>query len=317
MPAHVVYSSVDSSPAGFSTFWLRRVLREKLGFQGVIFSDDLDMAAAASAGDYSDRARAALDAGCDLLLVCNNRPAALAMIDSLRDFDDSTVHLRCVRMHGRGGLERERLHLEPRWQEGLRSVAELEAMDDPRSGSMKITREQYDAVASRAELLVSAKELERAMDRMAELITSELADKDPMVLCVMNGAVIAVGRLLPRLRFPLRLGYVHATRYRGATSGGGLEWIRRPEASIRGQHLLLVDDILDEGFTLDAIAAACRADAAASVHSAVLVEKDRARTCAFKADFVGVRLPDRYLYGYGLDYKGYFRNAERSLRRGR
>jgi len=175
---------------------------------------------------------------------------------------------------------------------------------------MKFTRDQYDAVAHRADLLVTGEAMEQAMDRLAELITLKLADKDPVVLCVMNGAVIAVGRLLPRLRFPLRLDYVHATRYRGGTSGGGLEWIRRPEGSIRGQHLLLVDDILDEGFTLDAISAACHADGAASVHSAVLVEKRRARTCTFEADFVGVRLPDRYLYGYGLDYKGYFRNAD-------
>jgi len=175
---------------------------------------------------------------------------------------------------------------------------------------MKITRAQYDTVAGRAELLVSGEEMERALSRLAEAIAAELADKDPLVLCVMNGAVIAVGRLLPRLQFPLRLGYVHATRYRGATSGGSLEWVHRPVASVRGQHLLLVDDILDEGVTLDAIATACRVDGAVSVHSAVLVEKERARTCGFSADFVGVRLPNRYLYGYGLDYKGYFRNAD-------
>jgi len=131
MPAHVVYPGVDASPAGFSAIWLRRVLRETLGFQGVIFSDDLDMAAASAAGGYPERARAALEAGCDLLLVCNNRPAALAVIESLRNYDEPTVHLRCVRMHGRGCFERERLHLEPRWQRGLRAVAALEAMDEP------------------------------------------------------------------------------------------------------------------------------------------------------------------------------------------
>lgn len=175
---------------------------------------------------------------------------------------------------------------------------------------MKITREQYDAVAGRAELLVPGEEMELVLDRLAESITAKLADKDPLILCVMNGAVIAVGRLLPRLKFPLRLEYVHATRYRSATSGGSLEWLHRPTASVRGQHLLLVDDILDEGVTLDAIAKACREDGAASVRSAVLVEKERVRACDFSADFVGVRLPDRYLYGYGLDYKGYFRNAD-------
>ena len=131
MPAHVVYPRVDANPAGFSPFWLRRVLRKKLGFQGVIFSDDLNMAAAAAGGGYADRAWAAIDAGCDVLLVCNNRPAALEVIDSLQDHDDPTVHLRCLRMHGRGGFERERLHLDPRWQQGLRAVAALEAMAEP------------------------------------------------------------------------------------------------------------------------------------------------------------------------------------------
>jgi beta-N-acetylhexosaminidase len=131
MPAHVVYPSADPNPAGFSPFWLRTVLRERMGFQGVIFSDDLNMAAAAAGGGYAERARAAIDAGCDVLLVCNNRPAALEVIESLRDHDDPTVHLRCLRMHGRGGFARERLHLKPRWQRAMRALAELEGMDAP------------------------------------------------------------------------------------------------------------------------------------------------------------------------------------------
>jgi hypoxanthine phosphoribosyltransferase len=174
---------------------------------------------------------------------------------------------------------------------------------------MPMSRDRYDAVAAAAELLVSGPEMEAAIDRMADSIGGALADKDPLVLCVMTGGIIAVGRLLPRLAFPLRLDYVHATRYRGATRGGKLEWRYRPSAAIRGQHVLVVDDILDEGFTLEAIVQACREDGAASVHSAVLVEKERPRTCRCEADFVGVKVPDRYLYGYGLDYKGYFRNA--------
>ena len=175
---------------------------------------------------------------------------------------------------------------------------------------MKMTREQYDAVAGRAELLVSSAEVRRILDRLAESITAALAEEDPLVLCVMNGAVITVGRLLPRLEFPLGIDYVHATRYRGATSGGDLEWHYRPKSSVRDRHVLVVDDILDEGITLDTIARACRDDGAESVHTAVLVEKQRRRSCDFEADFVGVRLPDRYLYGCGLDYKGYFRNID-------
>ncbi len=174
---------------------------------------------------------------------------------------------------------------------------------------MTLTRAQYEGVARRARLLVSGEEMERALDRMAVEIRAQLAGKDPLVLCIMTGAAIAVGRLLPRLDFQLRLGYLHATRYRGATSGGEVHWEYRPGAAIQGQHILLVDDILDEGITLDAAARACREDGALSVRSAVLVEKDRPRAGDFTADIVGIKVPNRYVYGYGLDYKGYFRNA--------
>jgi hypoxanthine phosphoribosyltransferase len=174
---------------------------------------------------------------------------------------------------------------------------------------MSIPREEYETVARRAELLVPAEEIERAMDRMAAEISAELSGADPLILCVMTGAVVVVGRLLPRLGFPLRLDYLHATRYREATTGGELTWLHRPADAIRGQHVLVVDDILDEGITLDAAVRVCRDDGAASVRSAVLVEKDRPRTRPCEPDFVGVTVPDRYVYGYGLDYRGYFRNA--------
>jgi hypoxanthine phosphoribosyltransferase len=174
---------------------------------------------------------------------------------------------------------------------------------------MTMSPDRYNGVAARSERLVSGAEMEAALDRMAASISQVLADKDPLVLCVMTGGIIPVGRLLPRLGFQLRLDYVHATRYRGATRGAELEWLHYPAEAVRGQHVLVVDDILDEGFTLEAIVEACRKDGAASVHSAVLVEKNRPRTCACKADFVGVKVPDRYLYGYGLDYMAYFRNA--------
>jgi hypoxanthine phosphoribosyltransferase len=108
----------------------------------------------------------------------------------------------------------------------------------------------------------------------------------------------------------LRLSYVHATRYREGTRGGTLEWKYRPTEAIRGEHVLVVDDIFDAGVTLEAIVKACCADGAASVTSAVLVEKMRQRKCDYRPDVVGLTAPDRYLMGYGLDYKSYFRNAD-------
>jgi len=175
---------------------------------------------------------------------------------------------------------------------------------------MMLSKERYDAIAARSSLLVPGKAMEEAMDRMAAEITEVLAGKDPLILCVMTGAVIVTGRLLPRLSFQLRLDYLHATRYRGGTSGGDLVWLHRPSEAVRGQHVLLLDDILDEGVTLDAAARACREDGAASVRCAVLVEKERERDIDFKAEFVGVKVPNLYVYGYGLDYKGYFRNVD-------
>jgi len=175
---------------------------------------------------------------------------------------------------------------------------------------MRLSQEQYAIVMGRAEQLVSGAELERILDRLAESITEVLAERDPLVLCVMKGSVIAVGRLLPRLGFPLTLDYIHATRYRETTSGRDLQWLHRPATAVRDRHVLVVDDILDVGITLDAVVRACREDGATHVHSAVLVEKAREHVKDFKADFVGIELPDRYLFGYGLDYRGYFRNVD-------
>lgn len=172
---------------------------------------------------------------------------------------------------------------------------------------MKLDPQHYQAVAARAECLVSAAEIDAALDRMAADITARLAGKDPLVLCVMTGAVFVAGLLLPRLDFQLRLDYIHATRYQGATKGGAIQWRYRPSDAIRGEHVLVLDDVLDEGATLRHVIDACHEDGALSVTSAVLVEKAREHEC--QADVVGVEVVDRYLYGYGLDYKDYFRNA--------
>jgi hypoxanthine phosphoribosyltransferase len=173
---------------------------------------------------------------------------------------------------------------------------------------MKLDADQYAGVAARAECLVPAEAIDAAIDRMAEAVTERLAGKDPLILCVMTGAVFVAGLLLPRLNFQLRVDYIHASRYQGATSGGEIAWRYRPSDAIRGEHILVLDDVLDEGTTLRHVVDACYADGAASVQTAVLVSKDRPHEC--EADIVGVEVPNRYLYGYGLDYKNYFRNAQ-------
>ncbi|MEJ2406156.1 MAG: beta-N-acetylhexosaminidase [Candidatus Thiodiazotropha sp.] len=122
MPAHVIYQGIDPDLAGFSQFWLKTVLRKQLGFQGVIFSDDLNMAAAQEAGDYADRAKAALTAGCDMVLICNNRPAAYQVLERLAEHDDPAAHVRLVRMHGRKPVTWQQLHLDPRWKQAVEQL---------------------------------------------------------------------------------------------------------------------------------------------------------------------------------------------------
>lgn len=123
MPAHVIYEQVAPDLAGFSSFWLQTELRGRLNFQGVIFSDDLGMAATEAQGGFSDRAHAAISAGCDMVLVCNNRPAAEEVVETLSEFTNPVAQLRLLRMHGRQMRKRSALHLDPRWKKAVDMLA--------------------------------------------------------------------------------------------------------------------------------------------------------------------------------------------------
>lgn len=166
-------------------------------------------------------------------------------------------------------------------------------------------------VMDQADCLYSSEAVEQALDRLAEEIDRQLHDLDPVLLCVMNGGLVLSGGLLTRLNFPLQLDYVHASRYREQLSGAELLWKVYPSVELIGRHVLLVDDILDEGETLARICRYCREQGVASVHTAVLVDKqhERKHPEARQADFTGLPIPDRYVFGYGMDYKGYWRNA--------
>jgi hypoxanthine phosphoribosyltransferase len=169
---------------------------------------------------------------------------------------------------------------------------------------------EIETVLAEADLLYSAAEVDIAINRMAEEITAVLADKNPVILCLMVGAVVPVGMLLPRLNFPLQIDYVHATRYQGQTSGGEMTWLKSPDIDIKDRCVLIVDDILDEGITLASIIEACKKLNAAEIYTAVLVDKKIGKTRVFqKADFTGLAIPNRYVFGYGMDYKDYLRNA--------
>ncbi|MDD3674673.1 MAG: hypoxanthine-guanine phosphoribosyltransferase [Thauera propionica] len=171
--------------------------------------------------------------------------------------------------------------------------------------------EQIKRAMDEADCLADDATVEAALDSMAEAITARLADRNPLVYAVMNGGLIFAGRILPRLPFPLEVAYLHATRYGHALQGTLLDWRVRPTQDLRDRTVLVLDDILDEGHTLKAIIEHLKEEGAAEVLSAVLVHKlhDRKASPGMRADFSGLDIADRFLFGCGMDYKGYWRNA--------
>ena len=174
---------------------------------------------------------------------------------------------------------------------------------------MKQLRDEASTIMQRAECLYDRAAVEAAFDRMAQRINDDMAGGDVVVICVMNGGLVASGALLPRLDFLMRLDYMHASRYRERTSGDDLHWKVEPAQPLADKDLLIVDDILDEGYTMDAILGFCRRQSPASVRAAVLVQKQHDRGLRPAVDYIGLQVPDRYVFGYGMDYKGFWRNA--------
>src|SRR5882724_1921855 len=164
------------------------------------------------------------------------------------------------------------------------------------------------AVLNAADCLYDAAAVQHVYDQLADAIRREYARKNPLFLCVMIGGLVPTAEIIRRLDFPFELDYIHATRYRGATSGGGLIWKRQPDPAITGREVLVIDDILDEGHTLVAIRRSLLEFKPASLQVAVLAEKlhDR-RAPGAVAEFIGLAVEDRYVFGCGMDYKGYFR----------
>ena len=174
-----------------------------------------------------------------------------------------------------------------------------------------MTPEQIRQVSRRARCLYSEAAVERALDNMAAAIGAKIGAGNPIVLCLMNGGLITTGKLATRLDFPLQLDYLHATRYREQTSGSEeLRWEAYPQLSLTNRVVLVVDDILDQGLTLEGVLSYCREQGAEAVYAAVLINKTPARKLSpLVADFVGLEIGDDYVFGYGMDYRGYLRNA--------
>ena len=156
--------------------------------------------------------------------------------------------------------------------------------------------------------VASAEEVQAALARLAQELGERFASAYPLILVVMGGAVVFAGQLLPRLRFPIDFDYIHVSRYGAATHGSGVEWRVAPPEEVRGRSVLVLDDILDGGHTMLAIRERVLALGAASFECAVLVDKVLARPKPIHADFVGLSIPDRFVFGCGMDARGFWRN---------
>jgi hypoxanthine phosphoribosyltransferase len=161
----------------------------------------------------------------------------------------------------------------------------------------------------RSDLVFDHDDLETIIVDMGRQIDRELDGERAVFLTVMNGALMFAGQLALAIRTDLEFDYVHATRYRGETTGNDLRWLREPVVSLQGRTVLLVDDILDEGHTLKAVREDCLRRGAKRVLVATLCSKRHNRRVeGIKADFNGVDVPDRYVFGYGMDFHEQGRN---------
>src|SRR3989338_3653909 len=166
-------------------------------------------------------------------------------------------------------------------------------------------------VFAKSTCIYSRAEVEAALDKMAVKIHYRLSQENPVFLCVVVGGIVPMGNLLPRLDFPLEVDYIHATRYQRKTVGTELVWKVTPQCSLKNRTVLIVDDILDGGVTLAEIVKYCCAHGASKVLTSVLVDKGNARVDGglSHTDFCGLHVDNHYVFGYGMDYKGYLRNA--------
>ena len=169
-------------------------------------------------------------------------------------------------------------------------------------------REEALRLLREAELVCDEERVRTEVARLASDITAKLAGEFPVVLAVMGGAAIFVGQLLPRLAFPLEFGAIEVTRYNNDIQGRDITWRLPPRDNVGGRTVLVVDDILDEGITLAAIAKRLKEMGALHVYCAVFADKATGRDKPIRADFVGVTVPDKYVFGFGMDAYGLWRN---------
>ncbi|NVK20889.1 MAG: hypoxanthine-guanine phosphoribosyltransferase [Kangiellaceae bacterium] len=174
-----------------------------------------------------------------------------------------------------------------------------------------INHQQAQQILTQSEILIDQEIIEQAIEQLAQEIKHQLAHKNLSAFCIMNGGLYFAGQLLRHLDIPLTINYLHATRYIDNQGTSELSWLQKPQQNlIQDKDILLIDDIFDEGITLEAIVKSCHELGARSVNSVVLIDKlhDRKPQTGFQPEFIGLPVEDRYIFGCGMDYQGFWRN---------
>ncbi|MFT6386955.1 MAG: hypoxanthine phosphoribosyltransferase [Cellvibrionaceae bacterium] len=158
--------------------------------------------------------------------------------------------------------------------------------------------------------LYNVSEIDLSLDAIAQQLNQRFHNKSVTVITILQGGMVTTAHLLLKLNFLIELDSIHATRYRNQTEGYELEWKQYPAIDLKGKNILIVDDIFDEGVTLSEVKKYCLSRGAQEVAMAVLLEKQHSRKLTTETpDYVALKVPDVYVFGFGLDYHGRYRNA--------
>lgn len=158
------------------------------------------------------------------------------------------------------------------------------------------------------QVLISAPRIRRRVTEMAQVIAEDYHGKRLVIVALLNGTILFLADLVRHFEFPLSLDLIGVSSYRGGTASGELEFTKRLKLDLRGQHVLIVDDILDTGKTLRAVSEELSKQSPASLKTCVLLDKPDGRKGVYEADYVGFLVPHLFVVGYGLDYDERYRN---------
>jgi len=177
-------------------------------------------------------------------------------------------------------------------------------MDDSLHQDVINTRENADCV-------ITKHEISTAIDEVSRKLTEDIGSQVPIFLSVMKGGLVLTAELMQRMQMPMELDYIHIDRYRNKTQGNELRWHKEPDIDLTNRLVIVIDDIFDEGHTLQAVLDYCKQSNAGKVISVVLLKKQlQQKHIELEPDYVCVNVVDRYVFGCGMDYKGFWRNLD-------